>query len=169
MHRVLIGLLLYASAAAAQLPDKSRVLAAARDVMQRARFATLITIGDGGHPQARIVDPLLPDAAMTIWVGSNPLTRKVAEIRRDPKVTLMYFDAKTNEYVSILALASVVTDRAEKAKHWKAEWGPFYRNGAAGDDFVLIRVRPSRLEIVSPTHKLVNDTLTWRPVSVSVP
>lgn len=150
-------------------PDRKAVIAAARDVMQKARYATLVTIGPDGHPQARIVDPLAPDSAFTIWIGTNPLTRKVGEVKRDPRVTLMYFDARANEYVSIIGRAEGVLDASEKARHWKAEWGPFYKNGARGSDFMLLRVRPSRLEIVSPTHKLVNDSINWRPISITVP
>ena len=153
----------------AQAASRSAVLTAARDVMQRARYATLITIGADGQPEARIVDPLVPDAQMTIWIGTNPVTRKVADVRRDPRVTLMYFDATGNEYVSVVGHARVVTGSAERSRHWKPEWGPFYRNGASGADFVLLRVTPTRLEIVSPRHKLINDSLTWRPVTVTIP
>jgi general stress protein 26 len=166
---VLAPVVLQAQASTQRAPDKKLVVAAARDVMQRARYATFVTVGDGGQPQARIVDPLVPDADLTIWVGTNPVTRKVAELKRDGRVTMMYFDTKTNEYATIIGRADVVSDRAEKTRHWKAEWGPFYKKGPSGDDFVLIRVRPSRIEIVSPTHKLVNDSLTWRPVSVTLP
>lgn len=149
--------------------DRAAMIAAARDVMQKARYATLVTLGPDGHPQARVVDPLAPDSALTIWIGTNPLTRKVAEVRRDPRVTLVYFDTKGNEYVSIIGRAEPVVGAAEKSRHWKAEWGPFYKNGARGSDFMLLRVRPIRLEIVSPSHKLVNDSVSWRPVSVTIP
>ncbi len=137
--------------------------------MQRARYATLVTLGPDGHPQARIVDPQAPDAAMIVWLGTNPATRKVSEIRRDSRVTLVYFDATSNEYVSLIGRADVVTAPADKRRHWKPEWAPFYPRGAADEGYVLLRVTPSRLEIVSPRHKLINDSLTWRPVAVSLP
>ena len=69
------------------------VMAAAIDVMQKAVYCTFITIGEDGQPQARIVDPTLPDPNLTIWIGTNSLTRKVNQIRRDPRVTLLYFHA----------------------------------------------------------------------------
>lgn len=51
----------------------------ALSLMQRARYATLVTVGDSGQPQARIADPRAPESDMTIWVATNPLTRKVNE------------------------------------------------------------------------------------------
>lgn len=145
-------------------PDPARVRAAAFDVMKAARYCTFITIGDGGQPQARIVDPLIAESEGAIWVATNPLTRKVEELKRDPRVTLMFFNAAANEYVTVFARAAVVTDAARKAAHWKPEWQPFYKDRTRGPDFMLIELRPFRLEISSPRHKLTNDEKTWRPV-----
>ena len=158
-----------AQAAPATPPSKAQIVAAARDVMTRARYATLATIGDGGQPQARIMDPMVPEKDMTVWLGTTPLSRKVGEIRKNGRVTLLYFDTKGLEYATLIGVADVVTDKAEKAKHWKPEWAVFYKEGAKGDDFVLIRVKPSRIEVVSPRHKIMNDLKTWLPVSVTLP
>lgn len=73
--------------------DRPAVIRAARDVMQKARYCAFITLGEDGQPQARAVDPLGPDDDMTVWVGTNAATRKVAQLRKDPRVTLFYFDA----------------------------------------------------------------------------
>lgn len=148
--------------------DRERIHAAAFDVMTAARYCTLVTIGGDSHPQARIVDPLL-GSDRTIWIATNPLTRKVEEIRRDARVTLLFFNAAANEYVTIHGRARLVADAATRTARWKSEWGPFYKNRHEGPDFLLIEVRPFRLEISSPRHGLQNDTRTWRPVSLDIP
>jgi len=158
-----------AQAAQPDAPPPARVVAAARDVMETAGYATLVTIGGDGQPQARIVDPFVPEADFTIWIGTNSRTRKVADIGRDPRVTLTYFNAAAGEYVTVIGIAALVADSAEKAGHWKDAWSRFYANGPRGDDYLLIRVRPTRLEVVSPRHGLVNDPVTWRPVTADLP
>jgi PPOX class probable F420-dependent enzyme len=150
-------------------PQAREIKAAAFDVMRAARYCTLVTIGADGQPQARIVDPLVAESEGTIWIATNPLTRKVDEIRRDPRVTLMFFNAAANEYVTVFARATVVSDATRKTAHWKAEWKPFYKGGAAGDDHMLFEVKPFRLEISSARHKLNNDPTTWRPVVLEIP
>ena len=166
-----IALVLLSTTVAAQPrtdADRERIHAAAFDVMTAARYCTLVTIGGDSHPQARVVDPLLgPDR--TIWIATNPLTRKVEEIRRDPRVTLLFFNAAANEYVTIHGRARIVADAKTRAARWKAEWGPFYKNRSEGPDFLLIEVRPFRLEISSPRHGLPNDTVNWRPVTLDMP
>ncbi len=149
-------------------PARDTVITAATDIMQAARYATLVTVDEDGQPQARIVDPFPPEADLTIWIGTKPVTRKVGQIRHDPRVTLLYFHAASYEYVTVLGTAEVVADSAEKARHWKEEWGTFYQDKNQGPDYVLIRVRPSRLEVVSPGHGLRNDAATWRPVLLDV-
>jgi general stress protein 26 len=149
--------------------DRADVLKAAREVARKARYATFVTIGEDGQPQARIVDALGPDEDFNVWVGTNPATRKVAEIAKNPRVTLTFFDPSLPAFVTLLGSASVVTDPAVKAQHWKDAWSPFYKNEHRGADFALVKFVPRRLEIVSEAHGFANAPGNWRPVSVEFP
>jgi general stress protein 26 len=155
--------------AAPAAPSRAEIIAAARDVIQKARYCPFVTIGEDGHPQARLVDPLAPDAAFTIWIPTNPLTRKVDQIRRDPRVTLLCFDTATSSYVTVLGRGGLVTDAAEKRAHWKADWNAIYPSGPLGTDSVLIRLTPFRLEIVSESRGMIGDAKTWRPLAIDFP
>jgi len=150
----------------AQQPTKSRedLLRAAREVIAGARYAALITKDSTGFPQARAIDPLAPDSAFVVWIGTNPRTRKVNEIRRDRRVALYWFDPTTQGYVTLRGTARLVNDPAEKQRHWKPEWQRFYPDRER--DFLLIAVRPERLEIVSPAHGIAGDSIAWRPPTV---
>lgn len=165
----LIASLVIATGLLQSPPAPAQIKAAAFDVMKAARYCTLITIGEDGQPQARIVDPLIAEGEGAIWIATNPLTRKVKEIQRDSRVTLMFFNAAANEYVTVLAKATAVDDPARKAAHWKKEWQPFYKQQSRGADVMLFEIRPFRLEVSSPRHKLNNDPQTWRPVIVDIP
>ncbi|MDP3719423.1 MAG: pyridoxamine 5'-phosphate oxidase family protein [Acidobacteriota bacterium] len=164
-----LSLMLPALAAAQGQPSRGQILAGGRDIIQKARYCSFITAGEDGHPQARIVDPLGPDDNFTFWIATNPLTRKVGQIRRDPRVTLLCFDAATASYATVLAKAAIVTDAEEKARHWKAAWTPFYSGGAQGSDVVLVRLSPSRLEVVGVSRGLNPDPKTWLPLAVTFP
>ena len=168
----LLGSLLAAELSAQQrastAPAATQIRSAATDVMTLARYCTLVTVGVDGQPQARIVDPLI-GVDQSIWIATNPQTRKVQEIKRDSRVTLLFFNSAANEYVTVLGRATIVTDSTTKAVHWKPEWGPFYKEQFRGRDFMLIRVRPFRLEVSSPRHGLNNDPQTWRPIILNLP
>jgi general stress protein 26 len=158
----------------AQVPQadtvaRAQIIAAAKEIMQASRYCSLITIGSDGQPQARIVDPFPPDSDLTIWIATNPLTRKVQEINRDPRVTLLYFNAATFEYVTVIGSAALDADSLQKAGHWKGAWASLYKNQNRGEDYLLFRVNPSRLEVVSFKRGIRNDPKTWRPVIVDIP
>ena len=129
--------------------------------MTTARYCALITTDSAHRVQARAMDPFPPEADMTIWFGTNSRSRKVAEIRRNRRVTLYYFNRENQEYVVLTGIARLVNDEKEKAQRWKDEWKAFYPNRST--DYLLIEVRPERLEIISEKKSILGDPRTWKP------
>jgi general stress protein 26 len=156
------------SASAQTPPAKSRaeLLAAARAIMDSARFASFVTVDEQGQPQSRIVDPFAPDSDFTIWIGTNPRSRKVAQVQKSERVALSYFDHARLRYVTLLGRADVVTDDEAKRKYFKPEWAAFYPDRTR--DYVLLRIRPERLELISESDGIgFTDFVTWRPPAVT--
>jgi general stress protein 26 len=149
--------------------EHARIVSVAREIMQKARYCALVTVGRDGQPQARIVDPLVPEPDLSVWIATSPATRKVAEIRANPRVTLIYFDPAGPAYVTLHATAELVTGADLKAAHWKDDWAPFYKDAHRGEDFVLIHSKPVRLEVVSQGHGIVSEPVSWRPTTIELP
>ena len=152
----------------APAPSLASPAAAAKELIARTSFATLTTLDEDGAPQSRIVEPFPLEGEFTVWIATNGATRKVRHIERDPRVTVLYFDPSGPGYVSIIGNAAIVRDPAEKARRWKDSWVGFYKDRNRGDDYTLIRVMPTRLEISSPSQKMNNDPVTWQPVTVAI-
>jgi general stress protein 26 len=147
---------------------QGRALATARAIVLAARYATLATVSADGAPRARVVDPASPEDDFTIWIATNPRSRKVGELARSPRVTLLYFNAGGAEYVNVEGTATLVSNPDEIAEHWREAWTPFYPGGPLGRNVVLLRVVPSRLEIVSPARGFDTDPDTWRPFAIEL-
>ena len=64
---------------------------AAREIIKDAGNCALITIDEDGKPRARTMDPFSPEDDFMVWFGTNIKSRKVKQIRNDPRVTLYYF------------------------------------------------------------------------------
>ena len=148
-----------------QPSTREQLVAAAREVMISARYCALITLDSSRHPQARTLDPFPPGEDLVVWLGTNPRSRKVAAIRRNPHVTLYYFDREAQAYVTISGFARLVNDPKLKMKWWKDEWLAFYHDRAK--DYLLIRVTPEKLEVVNVKKGIIGDSRTWKPPSVS--
>ena len=104
---------------------------------------------------------------MVVCFVTNPATRKVRQIERDPRVTLYYFDGHSPGYVTVIGTARVVADSEAKQKRWLEKWTPFYR-GAAFSSAVVYEVIPRRIEIVDVAGGIVGDSQTWLPPSVDI-
>jgi len=145
--------------------DEPAILGAAREIIAAAGFCALITIGEDGHPQARVMDPAAPDARMAVTLMTNPSSRKVAQIARDPRVTLFYFDSESLGYVTIVGRAAQILDPEEKRRRWLDRWSPHI---ARPEDAVLYEVVPERVEVVSVALGVTGDEGTWTPPSIDL-
>jgi general stress protein 26 len=144
--------------------SKDALISAAREIIATARYCALITADSKGRMHARTMDPFPPDENLIIWFGTNPKSRKVAEIRRHSRVTLYYFDRESPAYVTISGFARLVNNPVEKAKRWKDEWKAFYPDREKG--YLLIAVMPQELEIVNEKKGIVGDAHLWTPPTV---
>ena len=145
--------------------SRDELIAAARETMTSTRYCGLITIERAGRIHARTMDAFAPESDMTVWLATNPRSRKVAEIHRNPRVTLYYFDRESQAYVTLYGIARLINDKAEKSKRWKEDWKTFYPDRAK--DYLLIKVTPERIEIVNVKKGIVSQSPTWEPPSVS--
>ncbi|MBL7844352.1 MAG: pyridoxamine 5'-phosphate oxidase family protein [Cyclobacteriaceae bacterium] len=139
---------------------RQHLTSVAREIISRAEHCVFITVDQNRQPQARTMDPFEPEADFTIWLATNPSSRKVKQIRKNSNVTLYYYDGD-NGYVSLYGKAELVNNQQEKDKRWKTEWADFYPNRT--DAYLLIRVKPSRLEIISYKNNIIGDSKTWKP------
>lgn len=143
--------------------NDQEILTQARAVMAEARYCALITVDDQGQPRARTVDPFAPDEDFVVWIATRPVTRKVAQIRAHPEVTLYYWDAANANYVTLMGRAELVDDRQTKqTMRRQADSERLYPNFP--DDYLLIKVTPTWLEAIVPGFR--GDRDTWRPASV---
>ncbi len=149
------------------VPDREQLIAAAREIMQAQTYCALITLDEAGRPQPRTMNPFAPDEEMTVWFATNTRSRKVAQIRKDPRVALYYADhSKATGYVALTGRAFLVDDANEIRKRKRAYWDDAFEPGLK--NLVLIKVVPERLEVLNYARGALNEQVTWRTPSVGL-
>ncbi len=63
-----------------------------------------------------------------------------------------------------MATAHLVDDPTEKENRWKDGWDDFYPNKPKG--YLLIKVIPEWMEILSTSRGILGDKITWQPPMV---
>jgi general stress protein 26 len=148
-------------------PDPARVLAAAREIMEAQHYCGLVTLDAAGLPQVRTMNPFPPEAGMVVWMATNTRSRKVEEIRKDPRVSLYYADhGKATGYVALSGRAVLVDDMKEILERKRAYWDTSF---PGLKNIVLIKVIPERIDVVNYKQGLVGDPATWRATSIHLP
>ncbi len=139
----------------------SHLKKAAREIMTAAGICALISLDDEGRARARAMDAFLPEEDFVVWFGTNANSRKVAQIKNDPRVTLYYLDEDASGYVMLYGHAELIDNPADKKKYWKKAWEAFYPENR--DNYLLIKVSPTWMEVSSAPRGIHGDTFTWQP------
>jgi general stress protein 26 len=151
-------------ATAKPAPDRASLLAAAREVMAAQSYCALVTLDESGRPQVRTMNPFPPEEDMSVWIATNTRSRKVQQIRRDPRVALYYSNHATAiGYVAINGRAELTEDRGEILKRKRAYWDQAF---PGLKNLTLIRVVPERIEVINYKAGLHNDPETFAAPAV---
>lgn len=137
--------------------EVQRLLDLARKLVDDLTFCVAITQGEDGEANARIVQPLPIQQDWTANILTNRRCRKVREIERTGKMTLLYQHDADRSYVTLVGDAFVVEDLDLKRSIWKpahARWNP---GGPEDPATVFARLLPKRIELWSAIHGVVPE------------
>lgn len=138
-------------------------LQAAQKTVNQTKYCFLVSNGKNGWSSARFVEPIVEPDLSAIWIGTSPKLRKVIEIQDDPKVTLAFGHVQERANVVIYGEAYMESNAALRKKYWKGEWRLFFPDGPTGNDYVLIRVHPVRMEVMSFHRNVIPEPFGLKP------
>lgn len=144
--------------------NRDTMIVAARDIISQTTYCGLVTIDSTGQPQVRTMNPFPVKEDLVIWFATSRDSRKVGELRNNPKVAVYFADHITAKgYVNISGKAEVIDDKELLQKMKREYWEgiPNWQN-----IFVLIKIVPERLEVINYKHGLNNDPKTFKAPSV---
>ncbi|MGB3777761.1 MAG: pyridoxamine 5'-phosphate oxidase family protein [Tunicatimonas sp.] len=144
-------------------------LRVARRIASRTKYAHLITTASGGvpsgsAPSARLVQPIVAADDFEFFIGTDPKSRKVAEITAHPAVTLAFNQSDEDASLVVYGTATVHHEPDFKEEYWKSTWRLFFPEGPQSDNYVVVRVRAERMELLSFQRNVIPEPFGLRPV-----
>lgn len=139
------------------------LMAVTKDVIASGEFCFLTTNTLSGWPRTRMMQPFPLEDDLTIWFGASPRSRKIGEIQEDHRVTVAYGDTHGGAYVSLSGTAAVDRELEQRRKYWRTAFGRFWPDGPEGPDYVLIRFKPSRIELMDLERQVVPTPYGLKP------
>ena len=133
----------------------------ALDMVKDSKSCVLSTVSINGEISSRIMDPHLPNDDFVVFLVTNPLSRKVKEIKNNPNVTLLF--QNESGYVSLNGKASFVLDQSKKNIFWKDDWTPYYYDKK---EALVLKVKPKMIEVINQTKNIEGDPINWAPAKI---
>ncbi len=127
----------------------------ARKIVNAAEVFVLSTVDGRNRPQSRFMGAKLVDKGMTIYMETYARSRKVRQIKKNPRVQLLFATKNYSEVVTLSGKASMDKSVDVRKRIWKenpasAEYFSGYDDPALG----LIKFKPERLEYYGPSTGL---------------
>jgi general stress protein 26 len=144
--------------------NRDTILIAAREIIKGTTYCGLVTVDSTGQPQIRTMNPFPVNDELIIWFATSRSSRKVREIKGNPKVCVYYADHNTAKgYVNITGTAEVLDYKELLIKMKRDYWEtiPNWQN-----NFVLIKIVPKTIEVINYKHGLTNDPNTFKAPTI---
>jgi len=125
-------------------------LAAARELIATTPICWLATRSLEGGTNARAVNSSPGARGADEWTRRflvRRSSRKVAEMRAAPQVTLAFQDSSGERYVALGGRAEIIDDVAQMRTMWRSELDAHFPPGFADANMIVIGIEVDRIEV----------------------
>ena len=127
------------------MDDKAKMLEITRETSNHAYLATC----DATQPIIRSVSPIVEEN-MSIWVTTFSNSRKVKQIKSNPKICLYFASQPDGERTAkIIGTAAIINDLTVKKRIWNLagfDLSKYFPEGPESSDFSLLKIDVKRIE-----------------------
>jgi general stress protein 26 len=125
--------------------DRQRIVGIMKENSLHAYLATC----DGDQPIVRSVSPIVEDD-MSIWVTTFCTSRKVRQIRRNPKICLAFVEQPRGDKAAVvIGEAKIILDMEKKERVWNLatfDLSQHFPKGPESEQFCLLKIVVRKVE-----------------------
>lgn len=125
--------------------DKQKIV----EIMKEASNFSFLATCDSGQPRVRPISSMVEDN-MSVWIATSAASRKVQQIKKNPKVSLAFVQQPQGEKAAtIIGEAEIVEDMEQKKRVWGlAAYDPsqFWPDGPESEDYCVLKINIKKIE-----------------------
>jgi len=133
------------------------LLRLARETVNALSTCLAITMDRRGDANARVINPSTLTDEWTVRFMTDRRTRKVGEIARTGRMTLVYQHQVGGAYVTLVGRASILDDIAVKQAIWQPGSCKWHLGGPTDPNVVLIEFVTVRIETWNTPGQIIPD------------
>jgi general stress protein 26 len=109
------------------------------ELVESSKIALLGTNGDAGYPQIKAM--LVPDheGLKRIWFSTNTSSRRVGQLRRDPKACVYFVDFAVWQGLMLVGTMEILQDMESRRRLWHPGDEKYYPQGLEDPDYTVLR------------------------------
>jgi general stress protein 26 len=119
--------------------DKEEAIRKSLALVNNSKIALLGTNGDEGYPQIKAM--LVPDheGLKHIWFSTNTSSRRIAQLRRDPKACVYFVDFNVWQGLMLVGKMAILQDPESRKRLWHPGDEQYYPRGVDDPDYSVLR------------------------------
>ena len=125
--------------------DKQKIVA----IMKETNLFAFLATSDGDQPRVRPVSPIVEDD-MSVWVATSAGSRKVKQIRQNPRISLAFVQHPRGEKAAtVIGEAEIVRDLEQKKRVWGlSPYDPsqHFPDGPESEDYCVLKINIKKIE-----------------------
>jgi general stress protein 26 len=158
--------------------EVDRLLAGAANTVRKVPYCWLVTAGEAGEIASRPMGRLLRDPGEDEWrirFVTDGRSRKVADLRREAEVMLVFQHDPSDAYVNLTGRMTVRDEPSEVRRRWKAHYDAYFPTESDRANAIFVEVDVERMALwirgVTPepfglhTTSLERQAGRWRMAS----
>jgi general stress protein 26 len=126
-------------------PDEQNIV----EIMKKASGFAFLATADGDQPRVRPVTPIVEDD-MSIWVATSAESRKVKQIKQNPKISLAFVQHPEGEKAAtVIGEAEIVADMEQKKRIWELapyDLSQYFPKGPESEDYCVLKINVNKIE-----------------------
>ncbi len=121
----------------------------AKEIINKAQNAVLVTIDEDGFPQSRIMYTAGLDDEFKIYFVTGKSLPKCKHIKANPKINVFWTTAISTQedwrWVSIKGTAEIRDDAEIRNRFWSDMLNRYFKGGVEDPEYVIIVISPKQI------------------------
>lgn len=119
--------------------DKEIAIEQALALANRSGIVMLGTNGDDGTPNIKAMLKMENEGLKTVWMSTNTSSRRVGQLRRDPRACLYFIDMEKWMGVMLVGEVELLQDVESRQRLWREGFEKYYSLGVNDPDYTVLR------------------------------
>ncbi len=121
--------------------DQQTAIQQALFLVDRSGIVMLGTNGDQGSPNIKAMLKMENEGLRTVWLSTNTSSRRVEQLRHDPRACLYFIDMEKWMGVMLVGQVDLLQDTESRQRLWREGFEKYYALGIDDPDYTVLRFR----------------------------